>query len=484
MDIQEISTVIRSAFDSFGMDIILDHTRFNAILMDYLPNHPKERKLINSVLTEGIGKDLYGALSKTSSEQQFVIRKCINQLIKEAWFSETASIFAVSGIASALGLGIIEVQEQKEETKEAPERILSKNAAQALRDVEAELSQCSAIGYKAFSGDTRIKKLSVPRNITRIYSRAFYNCINLTSVELHGAITAIGNEAFAGCDSLQHIVLQNNPRYAVVSGKFYEEFLIDKEEECLLRVVPVSKEILYLPSEIKRIGPRAFESCSLTTICLPKDVETIARTAFYRCRDLSFLRIEQNSIFKSVYGVLYSADGKSLLFYPSGRKDKNYIIEDSTVEIAASAFENASWLEIVTIPASVKTIGDNAFRNCVNLSRIILPSSVKRIGERGFQGCTSLIDAILPRDITEIGDFAFAECTSLDRIYVPHKVIRIGNAAFCKCSALQKVVILENVKEIGLNAFDDCSADLVVKIRRNPYMEDYCKAHRIKYEKI
>ena len=480
MDTKEISAIIHDIFESFGTDIILDHSRFNAILMDYLPNHPKERKLISSVIAEGIGKDLFVAGASPATEHQFVVQRCINYLMKDAWFSKSASLFAVSCIAEALNLDFSLNNVQDEQAEAIPVRVLSKDFAQSMNDIEFHLPSFSAIGYKAFSGNTKLERLIIPQNITQIKSKAFYNCINLKSIEFHSTISSIGSEVFSGCDSLQEISIPNNPKYVVKAGQ-----LIDKADKRLLRVIPTPNvETVIVPSDIKMIDSRAFESDSITTIRLSSNIERIAKKAFYRCCHLSSIEIVKNRLYQSIMGVMYSADGKSLLFYPSGRKDKSYIVEDSVLVIAESAFENADSLETITIPLGVKIIENNAFRYCTGLNRITLPSSVERIGERAFQGCSSLVGAMLPKSVNVIGDFAFAECVHLESISLPRSVTKIGNASFSKCTSLQSVTIQDNVREVGLNAFDNCGNGLVIRIRNNSYMENYCKAHRVQFEKI
>ena len=46
-------------------------------------------------------------------------------------------------------------------------------------------------------------------------------------------------------------------------------------------------------------------------------------------------------------------------------ENTSIIIEDGTVEIAPGAFSGCSGLTSVTIPKSVKSIGQSAFYNCI-----------------------------------------------------------------------------------------------------------------------
>ena len=49
--------------------------------------------------------------------------------------------------------------------------------------------------------------LTLPRDITQIYERAFYNCSSLTSITIPNRVKSIGNNAFAYCIKLRQLIL-------------------------------------------------------------------------------------------------------------------------------------------------------------------------------------------------------------------------------------------------------------------------------------
>ena len=68
------------------------------------------------------------------------------------------------------------------------------------------------------------------------------------------------------------------------------------------------------------------------------------------------------------------------------------------------------WLESVTIPNSVKSIGKHAFAGQTSLNKITLGKGVESIGESAFEDCNSLTNVIFPDSVKSIGKKAFARC--------------------------------------------------------------------------
>lgn len=77
--------------------------------------------------------------------------------------------------------------------------------------------------------------------------------------------------------------------------------------------------------------------------------------AFMDCAALEAIEADPGSAaFRSVDGVLFSADGTRLVAYPPGRAGR-FEIPEGVVEIPAHAFVNCAGLAGVAVPASVRT---------------------------------------------------------------------------------------------------------------------------------
>lgn len=480
---------IRKLLEKQGRDMICDAGRVNAFLMDLAPENSKERKLVCSVLREGIGSELLGAADKSQEEQDYCIRKCIIQIKNDMWIADEAAELAVNIIAGALGISCnipaSETGSSGSFTSAAAApglEPLIKGAFTGGDDaLNAALSAHCEIGYKALAANLDLECLVIPESIKIIRSRAFQNCINLETIQLPAGLDGLGSSAFLGCMSLRSITIPQNKKYTVAGG-----MLINKETRSVIRAQnDASRTECQIPGTIERIEPYAFDRSPAQCIKMPKSLNYIAYNAFFYCMELERFEVDPHNItFSSVEGVLHNRSRRLLIRYPSGNKKENYIVEDEVEEIAEGAFSAAAHLKSITFTNNLKKIGSRAFEKCISIGSLMLPASVEVIGERAFQFCGGLSALILPRSIREIGDFAFFECSSIKALSVPKCVQRIGHAAFRDCSSLEKVVIQSEVSFIGNGAFDGCSPDIEICIKDNPYAETYCQTRGIKFSRM
>ena len=159
------------------------------------------------------------------------------------------------------------------------------------------------------------------------------------------------------------------------------------------------------------------------------------------------------------FGVKYSRDGKKLLRASySLFWEKEYVVREGTEVICDCAFFCCESLQSITIPNSVKSIGNRAFYECKSLQSITIPNSVTSIGKEAFSCCESLQSITIPNSVKSIGNYAFRNCESLQSVTIPNSVTKIGNEAFWGCDSLQSVTIPNSVTSIGDKAFNDCKS--------------------------
>ncbi len=128
-------------------------------------------------------------------------------------------------------------------------------------------------------------------------------------------------------------------------------------------------------------------------------------------------------------------------------------IPEGVTRIEETVFYGSSNLKKVTLPSSLKSIGEWAFKSCEKLEEIELPSNVEKIEEDAFAGCYKLSKVTLSDHLKEIGGWAFYNC-KIKSITLPESLETIGNKAFGGCD-LENVNLPDNLKFIGEEAFNN-----------------------------
>jgi hypothetical protein len=137
-------------------------------------------------------------------------------------------------------------------------------------------------------------------------------------------------------------------------------------------------------------------------------------------------------------------------------QDYAYETLDGTVTITGYR----GWDVEVLVPDNIEglpvvRIGDSAFSNR-QIITVSIPDTVRSLGDRVFHSCRLLTDVLLNHGLTSIGAEAFAECSSLTSITIPDSVTSIGSGAFMGCSSLTSIDIPDSVTSIDRGAFFGC----------------------------
>jgi len=182
------------------------------------------------------------------------------------------------------------------------------------------------------------------------------------------------------------------------------------------------------------IGERFFEGLySVHEVSLPSTFEAFADDALGNNR-LNWISVaDDNPIYTSLDGILYSKDMKTLVACPESPQKTLYVWDD---------YEVTTELNAVIVPDTVTTIGSYAFTTCY-IDTVILPDSVTEIEDWAFHGSTIwTID--LPDSVTDIGSYAFA-FTNLIWVKLPEALTQVDSSCFEWCEFLEAIIIPENV---------------------------------------
>lgn len=128
-------------------------------------------------------------------------------------------------------------------------------------------------------------------------------------------------------------------------------------------------------------------------------------------------------------------------------------IPPSVKNIGESAFSSCLYLSSISIPEGLEIIPKYAFYRCGSLSNIHLPSTIKYIKDYAFYGNKSLSSIVIPEGVEEISIGVFSDCYSLSKIVLPSTLKRIKDDAFHNNKSLSSILIPESVEEISMKAF-------------------------------
>jgi len=324
------------------------------------------------------------------------------------------------------------------------------------------------IGYSAFNGCSNLESFSfdgVVDHIVEFDSEVFYNCTSLTSIELP-SIDCIPEAMFYGCTSLVSVTLGDKSFTDV--GRPYFDPGIGKN--AFYNCVNLTE--LNIPARYPIIRENAFLNCrSMKSFTIPASAE-LWDGAFSGCTGIIEFKVEgteQHNFTRD--GVLYTHYGwyddqrnewqdlePRLLVYPAGKDSKSFAMPDDINEIGARAFDGASKLESITIGENVTRLGILAFNNCTGLKSVTLPQSIGYLPHGTFSGCKSLTKVNLPGSYTYLGASSFEGCESMTEIDIPASVKIIGGSTFANCKSLKSITLPQAVKSVESYTFSGCEA--------------------------
>ena len=361
-----------------------------------------------------------------------------------------------------------------------------------------------------YSGDITIpyavpyigKRGTITFTVTSIADSAFFQCKELTSIDLPTSIAVIGKDSFCGCRLLKSIELPNitNVPYDAFCGckelesvdisnvttideyAFYDcRFLKSISDLSNVKEIPScafyrcdSLKSINIPNVIT-IGEMAFYSCAFVTIDLPK-VETIGESAFHSCENLKSINMPK---VKTLEGGAFRACNFTSLNLPatldsigkyalsnSGLKyitideaNENFAVRDNVLYdkdfTKLIQYPIGQEAKSISVPNTVTIIGGGAFGQCESVERVDMPN-VNIIESGAFSWCIDLKSVNMPK-VTAIETSVFLQCKNLNSINIPN-VTKIESSAFKSCSNLQKVVLGNKVNSIEDEAFMECAS--------------------------
>ena len=149
--------------------------------------------------------------------------------------------------------------------------------------------------------------------------------------------------------------------------------------------------------------------------------------------------------------------------------------------------EEDEYATSIDIPEGVTIISDWCFLGCSSMESITLPSTIKQIGENAFMNCSALTSIDIPEGVTIIPKWCFNECKKLNSVTLPTTIKKIEGYAFYECNKVKTISIpngCERLEELGYFASSPrfflppslCSID-VISTHNNLFI--YCFAPQL-----
>lgn len=157
---------------------------------------------------------------------------------------------------------------------------------------------------------------------------------------------------------------------------------------------------IVLPKNLTDIPVYAFYYCeSLKSVVIPNGVKTIGKHAFENCMALSEIEIPDSV---TEIGVCaFNNSGVSAVKIGKG------------LNAIPNSFLSKGKLKKLTVPSNIKTIGDYAFANNAGtsideryLKEVVLEEGVETIGQGAFYN-SGLVSVTIPKSVKSIGNSAF-----------------------------------------------------------------------------
>ena len=278
----------------------------------------------------------------------------------------------------------------------------------------------SGLKYKSYLLDPTIDTVNIviPTKyngieVTEIADKAFYQK-DIESIHISSSIKIIGDEAFYECESLKSVTMDNG---------------------------------------VVTIDDFAFSRCiNLSSIHIPASVKTINRWAFCDCA-LTGATIAENSVLEKIGYCAFS----SLSEYQNNLS--GFRLPNTITDIGDSAFQGCSGLENVSIPDSVKNIGERAFANTDIGGKVFSENSkLEYVEEKAFYGCTNITGVVITEG-AKFSNYAFEGCSGIKSVEILGTHAENDSYIFYDCTGIKSVTIAQDVTSISSCIFDAITLD-------------------------
>ncbi len=305
-------------------------------------------------------------------------------------------------------------------------------------------SNLTSIGQTAFNNCSALTSIALPESLTFIGAGAF-NGTSLTTVTIPKNVTSIGDGAFSDIATLTSITIdEENTSLRVIDSVLYQlkdgtpYILITCPQAAGITSLTVAegteiigasafyeytslKSVIF-PETLKEIRNSAFYLTGLRSVIFPDSLETIGYKTFCACSSLTSVALGanlknldslafdvstsintitcsvENPYFDVVDNALYSEDHTIFYYYPTGRSDTEFHINNSVTRLAPYSFYSTKKLKELYLPVNLKTLDDSAICYNTNLISIYFYGNAPTSEYFSIQSRTNTLILYIPEN--------------------------------------------------------------------------------------
>ncbi|MBQ7817771.1 MAG: leucine-rich repeat protein, partial [Oscillospiraceae bacterium] len=370
------------------------------------------------------------------------------------------------------------------------------------------------VGEYAFDGCMNLTGLVIGDDVTTIGSRAFNNCMNLKTVDLGSGVETISGYAFMNCNRMSQIAIPVSTTqigdyafgrctaltdvfYSATQGQWdainigsnndplnaanlhctidpdYLTYTIVDGKAIVTDCSTDVSDIITIPSTlggypVTAIADYALSDCQYVyEIYIPEGVTTIGNYAFSWSWRLDMISLPA-SLTSIGLDVASNCSFVNHIYYPGTPEQWAQIAIDENNE-----YFNAATVHYTGVPywylSYEVTDGEVTITDCDEYytGELVIPDTldgypVTAIGDNAFYDCNRITDVSISDNVASIGEYAFGFCHELANVKIGNNVTEIGAGAFFSCIKLAAFDIPDYITIIEADTFNGC--DLLTEI--------------------
>jgi len=133
-------------------------------------------------------------------------------------------------------------------------------------------------------------------------------------------------------------------------------------------------------------------------------------------------------------------------------------IPDSVKKLGNCLLENSKALEKVKLPESIKELPPYLFSGCSALTKVTMPNELIALPEGMFKDCVSLLEIPFRAGVKVLPENFMSGCTSIRSLVIPSSITSIGPESVANCTSLESVMFPAGIQSISASAFDGCTS--------------------------